>query len=242
MTTVRSSEPGANAPELTKSLPPQHGTVTSRMNNQDMRSPSDMRGPVSRTFLLRAVLGALLAALTVAPIADAARSGGTVSVSKGVGRQIFTGGGGVAYGNIFSGGSLVVADYSPAHDIRVDSPATPTVNADGSRTYVPPPGMKIKSALGYKISGTLYRVTLTGATTFNAAAIYGRLQVRGKGTLLVNGVRSRWNGPATLLGRPPKDIRKLFQYALTGAPPPVDPPPPATTPTTTDTTVRPAGA
>ena len=48
-----------------------------------------------------------------------------VFVSKGVGRQIFTGGGGVAYGVVFSGASLVVADYSATHDMRVDSPVLP---------------------------------------------------------------------------------------------------------------------
>ena len=107
--------PGANAPELTKSLPPQHRTVTSRMDNPDMRLPSDQRAPVSRGVVLRAVLAAVLAALTIAPIADAAAAakGDTgLFVSKGVGRQIFTGGGGVCYGIVFSGGSLVVADFS----------------------------------------------------------------------------------------------------------------------------------
>jgi hypothetical protein len=203
------------------------------MNNQDMRFPSDMRAPVSRGFVLRAVLGALLAALTVAPIADAARSGGAVSVSKGVGRQIFTGGGGVAYGVLFSGGSLVVGDYSPAHDMRVDSPVVATINADGTRTYVPAGGTK---STAFRISGTLYRVTILGASTLNAAGVYGRLQVRGKGTLIVNGVKTRWNGPASSLGKPPRDIRKLFQYALTGAPPPAEPAPPPAPPTTTVTT------
>ena len=200
-----------------------------------MRLPSDQHAPVSRSFVLRAALGALLAILTVAPIADAAQSvrgDRGLFVSKGVGRQIFTGGGGVAYGVVFSGASLVVADYSVAHDMRVDSPMLPTTNADGSRTYVPAGGAKNAA---FRISGTLYRVTVTGASTLNAAGVYGRLQVRGKGTLNVSGVRSRWNGPATVLGKVPKDVRKLFQYALTGAPPvvpPVAPPtPPATTPT-----------
>jgi hypothetical protein len=209
------------------------------MDNSGMRLPSDTHAPVSRGLVLRAALCALLAALTIAPVADAARSGGAVSVSKGVGRQIFTGGGGVAYGVLFSGGSLVVGDYSATHDMRVDSPVVPTTNADGTRTYVPAGGTK---STAFRISGTLYRVTILGASTLNAAGVYGRLQVRGKGTLSVNGVRTHWNGPAAILGRPPKDVRKLFQYALTGAPPPVEPAPPATVPTTTDTTARPAAA
>jgi hypothetical protein len=198
-----------------------------------MRLPSDQHARVSRSLVLRAVLGAVLAALTVAPIADAARSGGTVSVSKGVGRQIFTGGGGVSYGVVFSGASLVVADYSDTHDMRVDSPVPATINADGTRTYVPAGGTR---STAFRISGTLYRVTVTGASTFNAAGIYGRLQVRGKGTLIVNGVRTRWNGPATPLGKVPKEVKKLFQLALTGAPPPAEPVPPVTVPPTTVST------
>ena len=79
--------------------------------------------------------------------------------------------------------------------------------------------------VAFRISGTLYRVTVTGAGTFNAAGIYGRLQVRGKGTLNVNGVRSHWNGPVKL-GKAPRDVRKLFQLAVSGAPPPAPPAPP----------------
>lgn len=203
-----------------------------------MRLPSDQRARVSRGLVLRAALGALLAALTIVPIADAAngaRADRGVFVSKGVGRQIFTGGGGVAYGVVFSGASLVVADYSAGHDMRVDSPVLATSNADGTRTYVPAGGAK---SVAFRISGTLYRVTVTGASTFNAAGIYGRLNARGKGTLTINGGRMRWNTGAIKLGTIPKDVKKLFQYALTGAPPPEPPVPPATVPTAPVTTVR----
>ncbi len=192
------------------------------------------------------MLAALLAVLALIPAAGAATIGTTsagaakgergVFVSKGVGRQIFAGGGGVAYGVIFSGASLVVVDYSSTHDMKVDAPVIPTTNADGSRTYVPAGGT---SRVAFRISGTLYRVTVTGSSTFNAAGIYGRLQVRGKGTVSVNGVRSRWGPPASNLGRVPKDVKKLFQLAATGQPvpvvtppPPPDPPPPPATTTT----------
>jgi hypothetical protein len=206
-----------------------------------MHHPSHQRARLSRSFVLRAALGVFLAVLTVAPLADAATSGKGergVFVSKGVGRQIFTGGGGVAYGVVFSGASLVVADYSPTHDMRVDSPVLATTNPDGSRTYVPAGGAK---SVAFRISGTLYRVTVTGASTVNAAGIYGRLQARGKGTVIVNGERMRWNMPLGNLGKIPRDVKKLFQFALTGAPPPAPPapppppPPPATTTTTTTT-------
>jgi len=211
-----------------------------------MRPPSDQRAPVSRSVVLRAVLAAVLAALAIAPVADAARSakGDTgLFVSKCVGRQIFTGGGGVLYGTVFSGGSLVVADFSAARDVRIDSPVVSTLNADGSRTYVPAPGTKAKAGMGFKITGTLYRATVVGSANVNAAGVYGRLQARGKGTLSVNGEKLRWNSPLGNIGRIPRDLRKLFQYALTGAPPPAapapppPPPPPVTTTTTTTTTV-----
>jgi hypothetical protein len=213
--------------------------VIYRGNNRDMRLPSDQHARVSRGLVLRAALGAVLAALVVAPVADAgsmanrAKADRGVFVSKGAGRQIFTGGGGVGYGVVFSGASLVVADYSANHDMRVDSPVPATVNADGTRTFVAAGGAK---STAFRISGTLYRVTLTGASTFNGAGIYGRLQVRGKGTLIVNGVRGRWNGPNTLLGKVPRDVKKLFQFALTGEPPPAPPIPPPIVPTTTTPT------
>ena len=212
------------------------------MDNRFMASPRHARTPVSRSVALRVLLGSLLATLALVPAASAgtgvkglkaAKGDRGVFVSKGVGRQIFSGGGGVAYGVVFSGGSLVVTDYSATHDMKVDSPVTATVNADGSRSFVPAGGA---SRVAFRISGTLYRVTVLGSSTFNAAGVYGRLQVRGKGTLTVNGVRSRWNGPASNPGKVPRDIRKLFQLAVSGQPPPVTvptppdpPPPPATT-------------
>jgi len=108
---------------------------------------------------------------------------------------------------------------------------------------VPAPGTKAKAGMGFKITGTLYRATVVGSANVNAAGVYGRLQARGKGTLSVNGEKLRWNSPLGNIGRIPRDLRKLFQYALTGAPPPAapapppPPPPPVTTTTTTTTTV-----
>ena len=200
-----------------------------------MRLPSDQRAPVSRSVVLRAVLAAVLA--------RAAKGDTGLFVSKGVGRQTFTGGGGVLYGSVFSGGSLVVADFSAARDVHIDSPVVSTLNADGSRTYVPAPGTKAKVGMGFKISGSLYRATILGSANVNAAGVYGRLQARGKGTLSVNGEKLRWNSPLGNIGKIPKDLKKMFQFALTGAPPPAapapapPPPPPATTTTTTTTTV-----
>lgn len=198
-----------------------------------MATPSQVHPHVSRGLLLRAFLGALLAVLTVVPAAGAARGDRGVFVSKGVGRQIFIGGGGVAYGTVFSGGSLVVVDYSASHDMKVDSPVVPTTNTDGSRTYVPAGGTQ---RVAFRISGSLYKVTVAGSGTFNAAGVFGRLQTKGKGALSVNGQRLRWNLPPIKLGKVPKDVKDLFRLAASGQPPPPAlpaPPPPPPEPITT---------
>jgi hypothetical protein len=200
-----------------------------------MRFPSHLRQRASRAVVLRAAAGAVLMALALTPAAAAGPGDRGVFVSKGAGRQIFAGGGGVAYGVIFSGGSLVVVDYSVEHDMKVDSPVVPTINADGSRTYAPAGGAP---RVAFRISGTLYRVTVTGASTFNAAGVFGRLQLRGKGTLTVNGKKDRWNGVAIKLGKVPRAVRPLFELAATGAPPPVPPAPPTPPAVTTTDAVR----
>jgi hypothetical protein len=203
-----------------------------------MRPPSHQRPHVHRALLLRGVLAALLAMLVLVPAAGAAPGDRGVFVSKGVGRQMFAGGGGVAYGTVFSGGSLVVMDYSPTHDLKVDSPVLATTNADGSRTFAPAGGAK---SMAFRISGTLYRVTVLGSSTYNAIGVYGRLRVSGvKSSLTVNGKKVRWNGPAIKLGKVPRPLRDLFELALTGAAPPAPPapppPPPVTVPPTTTVT------
>jgi hypothetical protein len=200
-----------------------------------MRSPSHLRLHVSRAVALRAVLGALLTALALVPAAGAAPGDRGLFVSQGVGRQNFAGGGGVAYGTVFSGGSLVVVDYSAAHDMQVSAPVEPTINVDGSRTFVPAGGMQ---RFSFKIQGTLYRVTVTGSSALNGANVYGRLQVRGKGKFTVNGKKERWSAPAIRLGKVPKDVRPLFELAVTGGPPPAPPLPPVPPPTDTTETVR----
>ena len=77
--------------------------------------------------------------------------------------------------------------------------------------------------MAFRISGTLYRVTITGSGTFNAAGVFGRLQVRGKGTLNVSGARSSGTSRPMNFGKVPRDVRKLFQIAVTGAPVPLRP-------------------
>jgi hypothetical protein len=201
-----------------------------------MRLPSHQRPHGSRALLLRSVLCALLGLLVLVPAAGAAPGDRGVFVSKGVGRQMFLGGGGVAYGTVFSGGSLVVMDYSPTHDLKVDSPVLATTNADGSRTFAPAGGAK---SMAFRISGTLYRVTALGSSTYNAIGVYGRLQVRGvKSSLTVNGKKVRWNGPPIKLGKVPRPIRDVFELAASGALPPAPPapPPPVTVPPTTTVT------
>jgi len=198
-----------------------------------MRFPSHLRTRVSRAVALRAALGAVLTALVLVPAAGAAPGDRGVFVSKGAGRQIFAGGGGVTYGTLFSGGSLVVVDYSATRDLKVDSAVTPTSNPDGSRTYVPAGGAK---SMLFRISGTLYRVTITGAGLYNGIGVYGRLQLRGggaKATLTVNSKKLRWGGPANKLGKVPRPVRDLFELAVIAAPVPEPPAPPAPPVTTT---------
>jgi hypothetical protein len=201
--------------------------MTARVDNRDMRLPSHMPSRVTRAVVLRVALGSLVAGLALVPAAGAALGDRGVFVSKGLGRQTFIGGSGVAYGTVFSGGSLVITDYSAAHDVKVESPVVPTTNADGSRTFAPAGGTR---SVAFRVSGTLYRVTVTGASTYNAVGVYGRLQLRGKGTVLINGQRNRWNGPAWRLGKVPKVVKPLFELAVIGAPPPSPPPPPVTPP------------
>ena len=110
-----------------------------------MRFPSHQRSRVSRAVALRAALGAALGVLMLVPAAGAAPGDRGTFVSKGVGRVLFVGGLGpkaVFYGTVFSGGSLVVTDYSATQDMKVESPALATVNVDGSRTYSPLAGSK----------------------------------------------------------------------------------------------------
>lgn len=200
-----------------------------------MRLPSLQRTRATRAVALRSALAAVVALLAIVPASDARVSDRGLFVSKGVGRQIFVGGGGVAYGQIFSGSSMVILDYSPSHDLKVDTPVVATSNSDGSKTFVPAGGT---ARTAYRISGTLYRVTVQGAATFNAINIYGRLQLRGKGTLTVNGARDGWNGPAVKLGTVPKPVRLIYRDAVAGLPPstPPVPVPPVTLPATTGTT------
>jgi hypothetical protein len=214
--------------------------MTARVNNRGMRLPSHPRPHVSRRVVLRTALAGAIAVLALVPAGSvSARSSGDVFVSKGVGRQIFAGGSGVAYGTLYSGASLVVLDYSANHDLKVETPVLPTTNADGSKTYVPAGGTQ---RTAYRLSGSVYHVVITGSTTFNAAGVFGRLQLRGKGTLTINGRRNRWNGPAIKLSDPPKAVRALYRLAVLGVPPPVtEPAPPPATTVTTVTTVPTSG-
>ena len=193
-----------------------------------MRVPSHLRTHASRAVVLRSALGALLTALALVPAAGAAVGDRGVFVSKGVGRQLFVGGTGVLYGTVFSGGTLIVTDYSAAHDMKVESPVLPTTNVDGSRTYAPAGGAKV--GLAFRISGSVYRVTVTGSSAINAVGVYGRVQLRGKGSLTVDGKKNRWNTPAIKLKKIPRALRAQWEQAWFNAPPPAPPAPPVIPP------------
>lgn len=199
-----------------------------------MRFPSHMHTRVSRAVALRAALGTVLGALVLVPAAGAAPGDRGVFASKGVGRVVFVGGAGpraVFYGTVFSGGSLVVTDYSATQDMKVESPVVPTTNVDGSRTYSPPAGSN--KGLGFRISGSVYRLTVTGSSSLSAFGVYGRVLLRGKGTLSVDGVKNRWNGPQIRLKRIPKAVRAEWDVAFANGPVPVPPAPPEPPPVTT---------
>jgi hypothetical protein len=206
-----------------------------------MRSPSHLRPRVSRAVAFRAALGAVLTSLVLVPAAAAAPGDRGVFVSKGVGRVIFVGGLGpkaVFYGTVFSGGSLVVTDYSATQDMKVESPVVPTTNVDGSRTYSPPAGST--KGLGFRITGSVYRLTVTGSSSLSAFGVYGRLQLRGKGTLSVDGIKNRWNAPWIKLRKIPRAVRTQWDLAFANAPVPAPPAPPEPPPPVTTTGTSPA--
>ena len=189
-----------------------------------MRLPSHQRAPVSRGSCCVPSWPPLLAAL--AHRADRrcgqARQGrrGACSSPRASAARSSPAAAGCSTARVFSGGSLVVADYSA--DARHEASTrrcVPTLNADGSRTYVPL--RHEASGHGLPISGTLYRVTVLGSANVNAAGVYGRLQVRGQG----HAERQRREARAGTArssnsARCPRDLKKLFQLALAGAPPP----------------------
>ena len=150
--------------------------------------------------------------------------------------MIFIGGIGpkaVFYGTVFSGGSLVVSDYSANQDMKVESPVLPTTNVDGTRTYR---RRRLKTGLGFRVSGSVYRLTVTGSSSLNALGVYGRVQLRGKGTLSVDGARIAGTGPPSSSRRSRRRSAPSGtggRHAALPAPPaqPVPPAPPATTTT-----------
>ena len=197
---------GANGPELTESLPPQHRVMTAPVDNRVMRLPSHQHSRVSRAVALRAALGAVLTALVLVPAAGAAPGDRGVFVSKGVGpRDLRRRRPGVSYGTVFSGGSLVVVDYSATQDLKVDSPVLATINVDGSRTYR---ARRRRQEHGVPHLRLALPRDGDGLQHLNALGVYGRLQLRGTGTLTVNGKKSRWNGPAIKLGKVPKAVAR----------------------------------
>ena len=140
-------------------------------------------------------------------------------VSKGVGRQIFAGGGGVAYGIVFSGASLVVLDYSanarPARSSRrCWRRPTPTA----PRTYVPAGGTQ---STAFRISGTrLPRHDHGLEHVQRRRRLRAPAVLRGKGTLIVNGAREPLERRADqALGKVPEGRQAAVPAAVTGAPP-----------------------
>ena len=131
-TTARPGSGRSNGPELTKSLPPRHRVMTARVDNRVMRplQPSALACEPCRRAARGARAALLVGCSRWSPPRSAAKGDRGVFVSKGVGAPgLRRRGRRSPTATVFSGGSLVVIDYSATHDMKVDSP----VSADRER-------------------------------------------------------------------------------------------------------------
>jgi hypothetical protein len=116
-------------------------------------------------------------------------------LSKGKGTQDFTGGG-LTYGTVSRGGSLLVRDISGDLSKTVAGTVGRKMK-DGSMMYV----VTSKSTT-FKLSGKKYEVTLKGNSTLNGIGVYGKAHFRGAGTYQLSGdAVLPWDGQVDL-GRP----------------------------------------
>jgi hypothetical protein len=158
---------------------------------------------------LRAPLLAALLALTCLTPAFAASGASrlvTSLVSTGSGMQGFRGGG-LVYGTVAHGGSLVVRDLAPGGaqaaqvDVRCGKAAKPV------RCGVPVAAGTLYRAAGkvlrYKVSGTRYRVVLRGQSTLDGVGVYGGAVFSGTGSFTVDGgAAATWTTGVIELGGP----------------------------------------
>ena len=215
-----------------------------------MRLPSDQRARVSRGLVLRAALAALLAALTIAPIADAARSG------KGDTRRLRLQGRRPPDLHRWRRGALrrrLLGRFARRRRLLADARharrLAGAVHAQTRTARAPTCLRRARSAAWAWASASPARCIAQrslGSANVNAAGVYGRLQARGKGTVIVNGEQLRWNSPLGNSARSRGTSRSSSSspsraHRRRRADPPAPAASAATTTTTTTTTVATGG-
>jgi len=153
--------------------------------------------PLTAVVLIVALVAGASSALA-ARHPDAARNTNTIT-STGTGRQVLEGAG-LTYGTLLPGGVVRLVDLSPKHDakftVTAQVPATQTTPAQsvGVKYFRLGPMLifKVKQArqkatLAFSVGGSRFRLVLEGTSTLNGAAVIGRVQLDGTGTIAVNG-------------------------------------------------------
>jgi hypothetical protein len=146
--------------------------------------------------LRRFVPESLLALVVLAAFgAGSAFSGGALHASlysQGNGIQTFNGGG-LTYGKLKNAGAISIYDLSPTHDM-----AKPVVTPGVLRTVVRADGTTFYRAvsskaggLNFKVSGSHFKIVITGTATLNGIGVYGRLLFTGVGHYQLDGTHAK---------------------------------------------------
>jgi hypothetical protein len=119
--------------------------------------------------------------------------------STGSGRQVLEGAG-LTYGTLLPGGVVRLIDLSPKHDakftVTAQVPATQTTPAQsvgvkyirlGPMLIFKVKQARLKASLAFSVGGSRFRLVLDGTSTLNGAAVIGKVQLDGTGTIAVNG-------------------------------------------------------
>jgi hypothetical protein len=158
-----------------------------------MAAVDTAKSMIFRKLLVMAALTAtLLPAVPVTPSAATPQLVEASLLSKGKGVQSFTGGG-LTYGTVSRGGTIVVRDVSGDLSKTVAG-TVPRKMKDGSLMYV----ITAKSTT-FKLSGKRYEVVLKGSSTLNGIGVYGKATFKGAGTYQLSGAEVlAWNGTVDL--------------------------------------------
>jgi hypothetical protein len=147
-----------------------------------------------KLLVVGALTATLLPAVPVTPSAATTAKVEASLLSKGKGTQSFVGGG-LTYGTVSRGGTIVVRDVSGDLSKTVVGTIARKMK-DGGVMYV----ITAKSTT-FKLSGKRYEVVLKGTSTLNGIGVYGKATFRGAGTYQLSGAEVlAWDG-AVDLGR-----------------------------------------